>query len=203
MQEVAHAPDIAQIGPNSIIQTVAALREHYGAEQTAAWLRRTGRADLLERMPDHMLPESEFGVLIHDLRAWLGMPAAMRVLDRSGELTAHYVATNRVPTPIRLILPHMPIGLGLRIFLPAIAQHAWTFAGSGRFGYSFKPSWQLTLADSIESRGVRASHPVCSYYRAAFEGLLRLVVNDRIRVQEVACRAMGAPHCTFSITVNR
>ncbi|WP_322488268.1 bacteriochlorophyll 4-vinyl reductase [Chloroflexus sp.] len=200
MQDVAHVAEVARIGPNSIIQTIAALREQYGAETTAAWLRRSGRGHFLETMPDHMLAESEFGAMIRDLRDWLGMPAAMRVLDRSGELTANYVATNRVPAPIRLLLPRLPVGLALRIFLPAIAKHAWTFAGSGQFGYTLRPQWQLTLANSVEAREVQATEPVCSYYRAAFEGLLRRVVSDRIRVREVACRAMGAPRCTFAVS---
>ncbi len=201
MQDVAQVAEVARIGPNSIIQTVAALREQYGAEMVAAWLRRTGRGHLLETMPDHMLAESEFGAMINDVREWLGMEAAMRALDRSGELTAAYVATNRVPAPIRLLLPRLPVGLALRLFLPAIAKHAWTFAGSGQFGYSLRPQWQLTLANSVEARGVRSAEPVCSYYRAAFEGLLRRVVSDRIRVREVTCRATGAPRCTFAVTL--
>ncbi|MEF3275288.1 MAG: bacteriochlorophyll 4-vinyl reductase [Chloroflexus sp.] len=202
MQVVAQVPEEARIGPNSIIQTVAAVREQYGAAETEAWLRRTGRGHLLETMPDHMLAESEFGAMIHDLRNWLGMKAAMRVLDRSGDLTAAYVAANRIPAPIRTLLPRLPVGLALRLLLPAIAKHAWTFAGSGQFGYTLRPRWQLTLANSVEARGVHAVEPVCSYYRAAFEGLLRRVVSDRIRVREVTCRAMGAPHCTFTIALD-
>ena len=203
MQEVAQISAGPQIGPNSIIQTVAAAREQYGDEAVTAWLRRTGRAHLLEAMPDHMLPESEFGALIDDLRQWLGISAAMQVLARSGDLTANYVATNRVPGFIRLLLPRLPVGFALRMFLPAIARHAWTFAGSGRFGYTLQPVWRLTLADSVEARGVQAHEPVCAYYRAAFEGLLRRVVCDRLRVEEVACRAMGAVQCEFHVSLSK
>lgn len=200
MQEVATE---ARIGPNSIIQTVAAARAQYGDETVADWLRRTGRGHLLDAMPDHMLPESEFGDLIADLRFWLGLSAVADVLAQSGDLTAQYVATHRVPVPIRWLLPRLPVGLALRLFLPAIARHAWTFAGSGRFGYTLQPAWRLTLADSVEARGVRATEPVCAYYRAAFEGLLRRVVCDRLRVHEVACRAMGASRCEFAVELSR
>ncbi len=201
MHSVATDADQARIGPNSIIQTVAALREQYDSAMVDAWLRQTGRADLLAAMPGHMLPESEFGAMMADLRDWLGMAAAKRVLERSGDLTAEYVATNRVPAPIRRILPLLPPGLGLRIFLPAIARHAWTFAGSGRFGYTFHPACQLTLADSVEARGVHADEPVCSYYQAAFQGLLQRVVSRRIAVREVACRAAGAEQCVFAVSL--
>jgi len=101
------------------------------------------------------------------------------------------------------LLPRLPVGFALRIFLPAIARHAWTFAGSGRFSYTLQPVWRLTLADSVEARGVQAREPVCAYYRAAFAGLLQRVVCDRLRVEEVKCRAMGAAQCEFRVSLSK
>lgn len=190
----------ARIGPNAIIQTVGALEEAYSPAEVRRLLERIGRDDLAEQLPTQMVDEQEFVDLIHGLRAEVGLAAAGRVLARSGERTAAYVLARRIPTPARLLLPLLPRRLGLRILLRAISGHAWTFAGAGRFGYSVDSRGAvISLADSPECREIGAPEPLCHYYTSCFQALLRPLIDRRITVREVACRAHGADECVFEL----
>jgi divinyl protochlorophyllide a 8-vinyl-reductase len=189
----------SRIGPNSIIQTVAALKERLGVEETRAWLERIGRGDLNEAMPTTMVVEHEFLDLIGHLREWQGLEVAAEVLERSGELTAAYVMANRIPAPIRTLLRIVPGWLGLRILLAAIKKHAWTFAGSGQFSYRFDRGLHLQLAHCIECQGIQSDTPICRYYCGAFRGMIGTLIDPKVQVREIACSACGAGACEFVV----
>jgi divinyl protochlorophyllide a 8-vinyl-reductase len=147
-----------------------------------------------------MVDEQEFISLIGALRADMGLVVAGRVLARSGERTAAYLLANRIPSPARVVLPWLPRRLGLSILLKAISGHAWTFAGAGRFSYTVDGRGAvISLADSPECRGVAAAEPICHYYTHCFQALLRPLIDRRLNVREVACRAHGAEACLFEV----
>lgn len=191
--------DAARIGPNSVIQTVTALRERYGQAQADAILRSAGHSDLLTALPTTMIDEREFLDLIRALRAQLGLDEAGAVLARAGERTADYLLANRIPAPARVLLRLLPARPALRLLLVAISGHAWTFAGSGRFSYTLGRAPVLALVDCVECRDTHADAPICRYYAATFTGLLRALVHPRVRVVETACGACGRDRCEFAI----
>lgn len=201
MQATHAATGAARIGPNAIIQTVGALEEAWGREETQGFLRRMGRSDLVERLPTTMVEEQEFVALIDALRAEAGAAEAGRILARSGERTAGYLLAHRIPRPAHVVLPLLPPAAGLRVLLRAIAAHAWTFAGTGRFSYAVgRGEAILRLADCPECRGVAAAEPICHYYEQCFQTLLQTLIDRRVRVRETACVACGAEDCTFTVT---
>jgi divinyl protochlorophyllide a 8-vinyl-reductase len=190
----------ARIGPNALIQTVAALREIRGAAAADSFLRGIGRPDLIAAPPATMVEEGEFVALIGALRAAHGAEATAAILARSGELTAAYLLANRIPAPARAVLPLLPRTLALRALLSAIGAHAWTFAGSGRFSFTVRGGRAtLRLADCPECRGAAWAAPLCRYYERCFQSLLRPLVDRRLVVREVACAAAGADGCIFEV----
>ncbi|NJN19394.1 MAG: bacteriochlorophyll 4-vinyl reductase [Oscillochloris sp.] len=197
--QLEHVIAPARIGPNSLIQTVAALAEARGWPETEAFLARHGRIDLLQTPPSTMVDEAEFIAMIGWLRSWLGVEATRAILAESGRRTAEYVRANRIPAPVRTLLAILPRNLALRLLLRAIAGHSWTFAGSAHFSYRFGKPTTLSLAGCPECCTQHAAKPICSYYTAAFTTLLTTLVDHRIQVVEIACTAQGASSCTFEL----
>ncbi|MCU0495357.1 MAG: bacteriochlorophyll 4-vinyl reductase [Chloroflexaceae bacterium] len=194
-----HAPS-GQIGPNAIIRTVQALTERYGEARTHELLRRVGHAALITSLPAVMIDEQEFLALMQSLRKQLGLDETGAILQRAGELTAGYVIGNRIPGPVKLLLKLLPRSLSLRILCSAIQQHAWTFVGSGEFHYRLGRNPQFSITNCIEARQVQAATPICHFYQAAFETMLRTLIDPRTCVEEIACCACGGDACVFRLT---
>lgn len=202
MHTAQSALGVARIGPNAIIQTVGALEDLRGREAAHALLAQMGYAGLPEHLPSEKIDEAEFIAMVGALRSALGLEQAGTILARSGERTADYVRHNRIPAPVRALLPLLPSRMGLRILLPAISAHSWTFAGAGRFSFEVGGHGAtLRLADSPECRGMASDHPICSYYSACFQSLLRPMIDQRLHVREVACAAQGHAACVFEVHV--
>jgi divinyl protochlorophyllide a 8-vinyl-reductase len=194
------AGSAARIGPNAIIQTIAAMEEERGALETRRFLRRIGRGDLNDHLPTHMVDELAFISLISAVRADMGPEAAARVMARAGERTADYLLAHRIPAPARAVLPLLPRRLGLSLLLKAISGHAWTFAGGGRFSYTVeRKGATLSLGSCPECRGIVAAEPICRYYERCFQALLRPLIDRRLTVREVACVAQGGGACVFEV----
>jgi divinyl protochlorophyllide a 8-vinyl-reductase len=193
------ADTVGRIGPNSIIQTVAALRERLGAAEADAALRRWGHEELTTTLPEAMVPEEAFNALTRSVFAGLGAEAGREVLERAGILTAEYLLANRIPAMAQQILPWLPSRLGLRILSRAIRGHAWTFAGNGVFEdrMGAVPAYQITGCPMC--RGLPASSPTCSFYQATFQRLLRVLIRPTTRVEEIECEATGGACCRFII----
>lgn len=189
-----------RIGPNSVIQTLRALRELEPPEVASVVPRR---AYLPEILPEGMIPEDWFLRLIRAVRSTLPNSRAEAVLRRSGQYTADYVSQHRIPALFRGLLRLLPARLGIPLLLSAFRRHAWTFAGAGCFRTegAFPGSIILdgcpTCRDEVRAPGM---DPAGAYYEAAFEGLLRLAARD-VRVREVDCRANHAPRCRFEISL--
>lgn len=191
-----HAEGARLIGPNALIQTAAALYE-LEADSAAAVLLDAGEPMVREHPPDDMVDERRFAALVATLVRRLGEERAERVLVRSGSLTADYLMVHRIPQPFQWLLRRLPRELGLRLLLGAVASHAWTFAGSGRFRYELPGEGVVELAidDCPACRGLVTEHPVCGFYAGTFERLFRRLVDDRIRVHEAGCHACGGGGC--------
>ncbi len=189
----------ARIGPNSIIQTVNALREAYGAAEADAILQRGDHSHLMTTLPSEMIDEQEFLTLIQMLRDQIGIAAAGQILRRSGQLTAGYLLKHRIPRPVQLLLKILPRTAALRVLLSAISKHAWTFVGSGTFRFTISEQSLITITDCIESREITSERPVCFFYTGAFERLLQALINMHAQVCETTCRACGDRQCRFDI----
>jgi divinyl protochlorophyllide a 8-vinyl-reductase len=113
--------------------------------------------------------------------------------------TADYLLARRIPRAFQALLRMLPGGVAGRALLAAIARHAWTFTGSGRFRITGGPGLGFEIAGSPLARAACESASACEYYAATFERLFRVLVSPGARVVETACEAMGAPACRFSI----
>lgn len=189
------------VGPNAILQTVAALRASYGDRLAeVALYHATGRT--LETLPDRPIDEREAAALMSDVRARCG-EGADDVLRDAGARTADYILAHRIPAAAQRLLHLLPAPLASWMLWRAASRHAWTFAGSGRFTYRVR--WgarrgtrvELRVGDCPLCRNHRADDPQCVYYAAAFERLQRCVVGDAYRVRELECVASGGSACRF------
>lgn len=189
-----------KIGPNAIIQTIAALEERYAPPQLRAILARGGAAELIDRPPAEMIDEQQFHSLAQLLVDQLGARAAGQVLRRAGQRTATYLLHYRIPRPAQWALRALPAGLSLRLLLPAVAQHAWTFAGSGTFSFAAGRAAQLSIASPALYDAPELAAAVCSFYRGTFDHLLRTLVDRRVSLWETACQGRGDDACVYQIT---
>ncbi len=201
------SPEVSRIGPNAVLQTLRALRELEGEEAAS---------DLAHGLPDPatwpagLIPEAWFVSLVQALRGALPWDRAEDVLRRGGGYTADYVAENRIPGAARRVLRLLPARAGVALLLRAFARHAWTFAGSGRFGFEgpfpgtiFIEGCLTCRPDSGARRGVGEGGPVRhagAYYEAAFEGLLALAA-PAVRVREIACGSLHGSTCRFALAL--
>lgn len=200
----ADAPAVRQagrVGPNAILQVIAALKEKATPEESARVFAAAGLSSYLESPPSQMVPEAEVGHLHKALREELDPGLCTAVALRAGETTADYLLANRIPDLVKKILDPLPPAVAAPILLVAISKNAWTFVGSGAMFYSLKRPITITVTGSPLCRDITgAGGPVCAYYVGTFQGLFRALVADTARVEEIACAAAGAPACVFEIT---
>jgi divinyl protochlorophyllide a 8-vinyl-reductase len=189
----------ARIGPNAIIQTLAALRERIGAPATACLLRAAGLSRYETEVPSAMVPEHDVSELYRVLRMQLDEPSADHCARRAGARTADYVLANRIPRAAQMILRLLPARFAAPALLSSIAKHTWTFAGSGTVSVAGGSSPRIAIEGCPICRGSSAHRPVCGYYAASFEGLFRSLVSRRASVVEVECQALGAKQCIFEV----
>jgi divinyl protochlorophyllide a 8-vinyl-reductase len=195
----AATPAVSRIGPNAILQVVAAMEAHGGESEAATLLLdATGRA--LDDLPHEMVDEREVQLLMRELVTRYGRDEAQVVMHDAGVRTADYLLANRIPRPVQRLIRALPRRLGLRVLLLAIGRHAWTFAGSGQFEVDWSTPWpELVFDDCTLCRLIRESDTVCAYYSGTFERLFRVLIAPGAAVREIACTAMGAPSCRFRL----
>ncbi|ABZ83859.1 bacteriochlorophyll 4-vinyl reductase [Heliomicrobium modesticaldum Ice1] len=191
-----------KIGPNSIIQTVAALQERYGEGRTAEFLVNVGRGDLTQKLPAEMVDEQEFNDLVRSIQASFGNQELTQLLRRSGELTAAYLLKHRIPLPIQWILRILPVRAGLKMLLSAIEKNAWTFVGTGSYRFTMGDRPRITIERCLSCRGLSANEPICAFYEGTFQTLIRTLVDKEATVKETACSAKGAPACVYEIRLD-
>ncbi len=184
------------IGPNAILQMMPVLERMAGREGGMVLLRQAGVAGL----PDgqQMIPEGEAARLHQWLRREMGA-AAPAMSAEAGRNTARYILAHRIPKAAQRLLSLLPAPLAARALARAISQHAWTFAGSGRFR-SLGP-WCFEIADNPLVRGESGDACLCHWHAAVFETLYRALVHPDCRCRETSCGAQpGQSVCRFEIT---
>jgi divinyl protochlorophyllide a 8-vinyl-reductase len=89
------------------------------------------------------------------------------------------------------------------VLLAAIARHAWTFVGSGRFEVLGCSPVRVSISGNPLARAVHADEPQCDYYAATFERLFCALVSRSSTVVETHCEAAGAAACIFEVRWSR
>lgn len=179
----------ARIGPNALIQTDHALVARLGEPGAVALFRQSGvpRDDAAG-----MVPEEDVRALFDVLRAERPDDWAEIAAD-AGRRTADYILAHRIPTPVKTILKQLPFRYAAPLLGKAIARHAWTFAGSGRF--SIATSDRLTLA--IHDNPIAL--PGCPWHCAVFERLFGVLAGAGCTVTHDRCCARGDAQCLFTV----
>lgn len=200
-----HPTDVERsghIGPNAVIQLVAALKELGETEAMLRLFKDSGRTAWVEAPPQTMIPASDAARLHVGLRGILPRPRAEAALTLAGKLTADYLLANRIPGPAQTVLKLLPARLSAWALMRAISANAWTFAGSGAFSFSVglfsRNSWaEARIGDNPLCEGLHAEVPTCVWHAAVFERLFRALVSPASRAREIACCAQGEQFCRF------
>lgn len=194
------APEAAgRIGPNAALQLVAAVREREGEGTLRALLQRAAAEDRTASPVAGLVPVGEVRALHAALVATVGVARARALADEAGRRTAAYLLARRIPRPLQRLLALLPSRLARPLLLGAIARHAWTFTGGGRFAIEPGPSPTLSIEPCPLCPGTGGEGLGCVYYAATFEVLLRRLVDPRTSVEPAACGATGSRRCVLRI----
>lgn len=188
----------ARIGPNAVTQMVPALDRVLGADVRTELLAQAGIIEL-PRLDAGLMPEAPAARLHQVLRA-KRPEEAPEIARAAGLATGDYILANRIPKPAQTLLKLLPARLAAPLLISAIAKHAWTFAGSGRFEVFSRDPITFAIHDNPVVRGETALAPVCHWHAAVFERLFTTLVHPAYTVRETACGACGAPACVFELT---
>lgn len=175
MDGSAHPPGrAARIGPNAILQLVPVLDASLG---------RAGRNRLLAGIA---VPPDDAGMWPQDqcraahLAVWQGCGArAADLLAAAGQGTADYILAHRIPSLAQALIRGLPAPLGARLLTSAIARHAWTFAGSGRF----RVAARKPLTFEIAANPLAFPGRPCPWHAAVFQRLFQSLVWPDARVE--------------------
>lgn len=186
----------AQIGPNAIMQMLGPIERRCGRVVLQELLTAAG----IDRLPDMTgLIDEDPAIRLHaTLRRALPCQAA-EISREAGLRTAEYILANRIPAPARAILPFLPVRLSTRILANAVAKHAWTFAGSGRFRVASHRPLVLEISENPLAPAPDAEANCCYWHQAVFETLFRRLASPRTHVDEVQCCGRGDPCCAFVV----
>jgi divinyl protochlorophyllide a 8-vinyl-reductase len=186
----------SKIGPNSIIQTVAALEERFGKTEAEAMLTRIGQGHWIGNLPTEMTDESKFHSLVCALEKEIGENRTSGILEESGRRTAAYLLRVRIPGVFQKILKLLPPGPAFSLFLFAISKNAWTFAGSGEFSYSTGKNPEIVVRVTAPSNPV-----VGNFYLGTFEALLEELVNTRTKITATIRQQENSILCTYRCVI--
>jgi len=186
-----------RIGPNAVLQLLPVLEREGGAALRDRLMVLAG----LSAPPSDagMMPEAPAAALHQALRRELP-DRAPELARAAGRATGDYILAHRIPRRAQAILRLLPGAWSTRILARAIARHAWTFAGSGRFEVRPGKPLRFVVHDNPVVRGEKADAPVCHWHAAVFERLFTELSDPGIRVRETACCAAGDPACVFELT---
>lgn len=173
-----------RIGPNAVLQVFNALEEAYGAQEATRLAKRAGLAHHREQAPAAMVDERDVVALHKTVRTTMANHKGDQILWRAGEKTADYILANRIPKPVQVMLRALPAKPASRLLLKAIAKNAWTFAGSGTFGFTTGKPATLTLTDCPACHEVYRSGERCLYYAATFQGLFQALAHPDAHIED-------------------
>ena len=181
-----------KIGPNSIIQTVAALEETYGKTKAENMLRKIGQGYIVGNLPKEMVEETKFHTLVGALQKEIGETATARILQESGERTARYLLKVRIPGIFQKFLKLLPPRPAFKLFLFAISKNAWTFAGSGEFSYIMNRPPEISVKVTFPTQPV-----VGNFYLGTFNTLLQELVNPETKIKADIRKENGHIRCHY------
>ncbi|MBK5927407.1 bacteriochlorophyll 4-vinyl reductase [Rhodobaculum claviforme] len=186
-----------KIGPNAILQLLPVLEAEGGRALRDRMLAAAGLT----------APPSDAGMMDEAPAAAMHQALRRELPDRAPELaraaglaTGDYILAHRIPKPAQALLRRLPVPVAAWLLARAIAQHSWTFAGSGRFEVLSTRPLAFRILDNPVVRGEHADHAICDWHCAVFERLFTTLVHPDYAVRETACCATGAPACVFEIT---
>jgi divinyl protochlorophyllide a 8-vinyl-reductase len=195
----AAARTATRVGPNAIIQVVAALDDRCGHSVRNDILRAAALPHYIDALPNEMVEERDVKRLFDTIVRRLPTTEADAILTDSGRRTARYVRENRIPRAAQLLLRCLPRPVAARLLLTAIAANAWTFAGSGQVSIRRLGGLSLDIAGNpFPTQG-------CPWHVAVIEGLFRALVSPLARVRHTTSRVdhrgPPTPVCRFDIAV--
>jgi divinyl protochlorophyllide a 8-vinyl-reductase len=126
--------------------------------------------------------------------------AAPGIEARAGERTAEYLLAHRIPALVQRLLRALPSALAAALLSRAIARNAWTFCGSGAFGFRSWPRPQFEIADNPLVRGETSTTPLCIWHQSVFLTLFSRLCGEGWEVRETQCGAQGATCCRFELS---
>jgi divinyl protochlorophyllide a 8-vinyl-reductase len=182
----------ARIGPNSIIQTVAALEATYGKSQAEKMLSKIGQGYLVGNLPKEMVEEAKFHTLVGALQKEIGETATSRILQESGERTARYLLKVRIPGIFQKFVKLLPPRPAFQLFLFAISKNAWTFAGSGEFAYTMTRPPEISVKVTFPTQPV-----VGNFYLGTFTALLQELINPKTKIKADIRKENGDIRCNY------
>lgn len=188
-----------KIGPNAVIQLVAALKAADLESRLAPVFQKAGVAAWLDAPPSVMVDACPVGELHRAIRTSLPLDRAAALMADAGRRTADYLLGARIPRPVQVVLKLLPPRLAAMVLVAAIRAHAWTFAGAGRFTARVGTPTVLRIAGNPLCAGEKAAVPVCHWHVAVFQRLFEVLVAPAARVTETACEACGDDSCRFEV----
>ncbi len=197
------------IGPNAVTRMGEALVALHGEALCDGVFRAAGLERYLAAPPGDMVPDDDVAFLHLATVNALGLDAGLAVGREAGRRTAAYLLARRIPGAVQPLLRLLPPRWSLAVLMRAIAAHSWTFAGAGLFSFRATAAGRahaddgvamtLTMTGGPIARYIACDEPVCAYYAATFEAIIRALVCRKASVTETACEAMGAPACVFEV----
>lgn len=189
----------AVVGPNAAIQLIDALRLATDPETVERILATAGVPEWGASPPEKMIDERLAATLHRESRAALDPDRSRAILTEAGSRTGDYILANRIPAFARAMLKALPSWLASRLLARAIAAHAWTFVGSGRFSSSRADGLVFEIADNPFCAGESSAEPLCVWHAAVFRRLYQALVSPGTTVVETHCRARGDACCRFAL----
>jgi divinyl protochlorophyllide a 8-vinyl-reductase len=194
---------VAKIGPNAVIQLVAALRDRGLEQKLAPAFVASGVHGWLDSPPGEMVDAARVGRLYRAVRANLSPALDAALMREAGRRTAEYLLRARIPRPVQMLLKILPARLAAMSLLAAIRAHAWTFAGAARFSARSGKFAVMEMRENPLCVPDSAAHPACFWHEAVFQRLFEVLVSPQARVVETACEAAGDSCCRFMVTWTR
>ena len=159
-----------RVGPNAVTQVARALEAGLGLGLCREVFAAAGIWPHLVDPPTDMVDERDVAQLHAAMVATLGDARAAEISWDAGQRTGDYLLANRIPRAAQFALRSLPRRLAAKLLVDAIARHAWTFCGAGRFGHEFTPNLRLTITGSPICRRLRTegvAHAIISRERSS------------------------------------
>jgi divinyl protochlorophyllide a 8-vinyl-reductase len=192
---------VGRIGPNALIQAAAALRAHHGVPFCEQVFREAGLSHHLGSTPQTMVDEEDVVSLHRSLFRLLGPGEAAAIAREAGERTAIYLLKHRIPRLAQRVLSFLPASVGASILCRAIARHAWTFVGSGRFVASPGNPLLLTIVGGPLGGPQEACASLCAYYAATLHGVMAGALARRVTSTFTLRTLDRLPACETSLSI--